>query len=212
MADEPQNKLKSRAQAQVPLRPPWPWSSAWPPSRLQATEIGPGPRYPAVLHRLLEERPARPWRLGRLHAGGLLPAPLQGPGRRSRPEPRPGRRHPRAPRAGAGDRHGPQARPAVKKALQPLDEHVVPRPRLDRRHRDRQELGEILEAARQAVLSSRQDRIVELWTRGWTVPDIGPPSNCRRPGSATRSTRPSASSSVSSPINATTSASPANRI
>ena len=40
------------------------------------------------------------------------------------------------------------------------------------RHRDRQELGEILEAARRAVLTYRQDRIVELWTRGWTVPEI----------------------------------------
>src|SRR5256885_358670 len=42
-----------------------------------------------------------------------------------------------------------------------------------RRARDRQELGEILEAARQAVLTHRQDRIVELWTRGWSVPEIG---------------------------------------
>ena len=49
----------------------------------------------------------------------------------------------------------------------------TPGPDLDRRHRDRQELGEILEAARQAVLTPRQDRIVELWTRGWTVPEIG---------------------------------------
>lgn len=38
--------------------------------------------------------------------------------------------------------------------------------------RDRLELGEILEAARRAVLSPRQDKIVELWTRGWTVPEI----------------------------------------
>jgi DNA-binding CsgD family transcriptional regulator len=43
----------------------------------------------------------------------------------------------------------------------------------DLRHRDRLELGEILEAARRAVLSPRQDRIVELWMRGWTVPEIG---------------------------------------
>ena len=50
---------------------------------------------------------------------------------------------------------------------------MTPGPDLDRRHRDRQELGEILEAARQAVLTPRQDRIVELWTRGWTVPEIG---------------------------------------
>jgi RNA polymerase sigma factor (sigma-70 family) len=56
--------------------------------------------------------------------------------------------------------------------LQPLDDHLTPGPDLDRRHRERQELGEVLEAARNAVLSPRQDRIVELWTRGWTVPDI----------------------------------------
>ena len=56
--------------------------------------------------------------------------------------------------------------------LQPLDDHGTPGPDLDRRDRDRQELGEILEAARAAVLSGRQDRIVELWTRGWTVPEI----------------------------------------
>ncbi len=43
----------------------------------------------------------------------------------------------------------------------------------DIRHRDRLELGEILEAARRAVLSPRQDRIVELWMRGWSVPEIG---------------------------------------
>ncbi|MGC8641354.1 MAG: sigma-70 family RNA polymerase sigma factor [Isosphaeraceae bacterium] len=43
----------------------------------------------------------------------------------------------------------------------------------DQRQRDRLELGEILEGARQAVLSPRQDRIVELWMRGWSVPEIG---------------------------------------
>jgi len=59
------------------------------------------------------------------------------------------------------------------KRYQPLDDRFTPGPDLDRRHRDRQELGEILEAARQAVLTPRQDRIVELWTRGWTVPEIG---------------------------------------
>jgi RNA polymerase sigma factor (sigma-70 family) len=57
--------------------------------------------------------------------------------------------------------------------LQPLDDQSTPGPDLDRRQRDRQELGEILEAARQAVLTPRQDRIVELWTHGWTVPEIG---------------------------------------
>ena len=59
------------------------------------------------------------------------------------------------------------------KRHQPLDDQFTPGPDLDQRHRTRQELGEILEAARQAVLSPRQDRIVELWTRGWTVPEIG---------------------------------------
>jgi DNA-directed RNA polymerase specialized sigma24 family protein len=57
--------------------------------------------------------------------------------------------------------------------FQPLDDQFTPGPDLDQRHRNRQELGEILEAARQAVLTPRQDRIVELWTRGWTVPEIG---------------------------------------
>src|SRR5206468_11022219 len=56
--------------------------------------------------------------------------------------------------------------------LQPLDDQSTPGPDIDRLDRERQELGEILEAARRAVLSPRQDRIVELWTRGWTVPDI----------------------------------------
>ena len=55
----------------------------------------------------------------------------------------------------------------------PLDEQYAPSPDLDRRQRNRQELGEILEAARLAVLTPRQDRIVELWTRGWSVPEIG---------------------------------------
>ena len=48
-----------------------------------------------------------------------------------------------------------------------------PRSDLDQRHRDRLELGEILEAARRAVLTARQDRIIELWMRGWSVPEIG---------------------------------------
>jgi RNA polymerase sigma factor (sigma-70 family) len=56
---------------------------------------------------------------------------------------------------------------------QSFDEQLTLGPDADRRHRDRQELGEILEAARQAVLTPRQDRIVELWTDGWTVPEIG---------------------------------------
>jgi RNA polymerase sigma factor (sigma-70 family) len=57
--------------------------------------------------------------------------------------------------------------------LQPLDDQFTPGPDLDARNRNRQELGEILEAARAAVLTPRQDRVVELWTRGWTVPEIG---------------------------------------
>ena len=53
-----------------------------------------------------------------------------------------------------------------------LDDQSTPGPDVDQQTRDRQELGEILEAARRAVLSPRQDRIVELWTRGWNVPEI----------------------------------------
>ena len=56
---------------------------------------------------------------------------------------------------------------------QVLDDQLTPGPDVDRLDRERQELGEILEAARRAVLSPRQDRIVELWTRGWNVPEIG---------------------------------------
>jgi DNA-binding NarL/FixJ family response regulator len=63
------------------------------------------------------------------------------------------------------------------KRLQPLDDQSTPGPDVDRRHRERQELGEILEAARQSVLTPRQDRIVELWTDGWTVPEIGAAMN-----------------------------------
>ena len=63
------------------------------------------------------------------------------------------------------------------KRYQPLNDRQTPGPDLDQRERNRQELGEILEAARQAVLSPRQDQIVELWTRGWTVPEIGESMN-----------------------------------
>lgn len=56
------------------------------------------------------------------------------------------------------------------KKYQPLDETAPSFTSDD--DRNRLELGEILEAARRAVLSPRQDRIVELWTRGWTVPEI----------------------------------------
>jgi hypothetical protein len=54
-----------------------------------------------------------------------------------------------------------------------LDPVVTPSVDVDRKNRERFELGEILETARRAVLSSRQDRILELWMRGWTVPEIG---------------------------------------
>jgi ATP/maltotriose-dependent transcriptional regulator MalT len=49
----------------------------------------------------------------------------------------------------------------------------IPATEVDQRQRDRLELGEILEGARRAVLSKRQDRIIELWMRGWSVPEIG---------------------------------------
>jgi hypothetical protein len=62
------------------------------------------------------------------------------------------------------------------KKYQPLDV-FSPASDLDQRQRDQIELGEILEAARRAVLSKRQDRIIELWMRGWTVPDIGEEMN-----------------------------------
>jgi RNA polymerase sigma factor (sigma-70 family) len=58
------------------------------------------------------------------------------------------------------------------KRFQPLDS-CTPATDTDQRHRDRLELGEILEAARRAVLSKRQDKIIELWMRGWSVPEIG---------------------------------------
>jgi hypothetical protein len=59
------------------------------------------------------------------------------------------------------------------KRFQPLDGSTAPASDLDRRQRDQLELGEILESARHAVLTSRQDRIIELWMRGWSVPEIG---------------------------------------
>jgi RNA polymerase sigma factor (sigma-70 family) len=58
------------------------------------------------------------------------------------------------------------------KRHQPLDDCQTADFDRDGRERERRELGEILEAARRAVLSARQDRIVELWTQGWTVPEI----------------------------------------
>lgn len=54
----------------------------------------------------------------------------------------------------------------------PLDHRDFLAPDYDRRWRERQELGEILEAARHATLTKRQDRIVEMWTRGSSIPEI----------------------------------------
>jgi hypothetical protein len=63
------------------------------------------------------------------------------------------------------------------KRYQSLDGCSAPASDLDQRERNRLELGEILEAARRAVLSDRQDRIIELWMRGWSVPEIGDEMN-----------------------------------
>ena len=54
--------------------------------------------------------------------------------------------------------------------LQPFDELSSSAHDLDLRERDRFELGEILESARQAVLTDRQDRVLELWSRGLDRP------------------------------------------
>jgi ATP/maltotriose-dependent transcriptional regulator MalT len=59
------------------------------------------------------------------------------------------------------------------KKYQALEMISPPADEIDQRQRRRLELGEILESARRAVLSHRQDRIIELWMRGWTVPEIG---------------------------------------
>ncbi|MGP0062997.1 MAG: sigma-70 family RNA polymerase sigma factor [Isosphaeraceae bacterium] len=59
------------------------------------------------------------------------------------------------------------------KRFQTLDGFTTPASDLDQRERDRMELGEILESSRRAVLSKRQDRIIELWMRGSSVPEIG---------------------------------------
>lgn len=56
--------------------------------------------------------------------------------------------------------------------FQSFDERQATGSDQDLQDRERRELGEVLEAARRAVLSPRQDRIVELWTRGWSVPEI----------------------------------------
>jgi ATP/maltotriose-dependent transcriptional regulator MalT len=59
------------------------------------------------------------------------------------------------------------------KRHQTLDTYSTPTSDFDQRERNRLELGEILEAARRAALTDRQDRIIELWMRGWSVPEIG---------------------------------------
>jgi DNA-directed RNA polymerase specialized sigma24 family protein len=56
---------------------------------------------------------------------------------------------------------------------QSLDPWNSPPTAAEARRQNQLELGEILEAARRAVLTPRQDRIVELWMRGWSVPEIG---------------------------------------
>jgi RNA polymerase sigma factor (sigma-70 family) len=59
------------------------------------------------------------------------------------------------------------------KRHQSLDDYSTPASDFNQRERDRLELGEILEEARRAVLTDRQDRIIELWMRGFSVPEIG---------------------------------------
>lgn len=56
--------------------------------------------------------------------------------------------------------------------LQPLDPAIPSPVDGDRVAKLRLELGEILEAARDAVLSRRQNQIIELWLRGSTAPEI----------------------------------------
>lgn len=55
---------------------------------------------------------------------------------------------------------------------QPLDESESPAIAADELTHRRRELGEILVAAREAVLSPQQDRILDLWLDGWAVPEI----------------------------------------
>ncbi len=59
------------------------------------------------------------------------------------------------------------------KRVQPLDPAIPSPTDGDRVARVRLELGEILETAREAVLSDRQNQIIELWLRGWSAPEIG---------------------------------------
>ncbi len=64
------------------------------------------------------------------------------------------------------------------KKYQPLDTFTTPVTDLDQRERNRLELGEILESARHAVLTDRQDRIIELWMRAGLSPRSVQSSNC----------------------------------
>ena len=56
---------------------------------------------------------------------------------------------------------------------QSFDESNSPVSDLDEQNRNRLELGEILHKARQECLTARQNRIVDLWLAGETVPEIG---------------------------------------
>jgi RNA polymerase sigma factor (sigma-70 family) len=56
--------------------------------------------------------------------------------------------------------------------FQPLDEGQTASLSPEMPPAERIELGELLESARSAVLTERQDRIIDLWTHGWTVPEI----------------------------------------
>ncbi len=55
---------------------------------------------------------------------------------------------------------------------QSFDETNAPVSDVDQRHRNRLELGEILHKARNESLTARQNRILDLWLDGSTVPEI----------------------------------------
>jgi RNA polymerase sigma factor (sigma-70 family) len=65
-------------------------------------------------------------------------------------------------------------RKRVQRARRPvhLESFDLVAGRRDEQVEQRRELGEILELARRAVLTERQDRIFDLWLDGWTVPEI----------------------------------------
>ncbi len=149
-----------------------------------------GTRHSALLHSVLAQCEAGPDFLGRLHSGGLLPPAHQGPRRRARPQ---RMFWPTTPPSGVnwcGQSTWFASGCSEPSGIRPLTRLSIAATDHDLRHRDRLELGEILEAARRAVLSPRQDRIVELWMRGWTVPEIGAELAMPSIGSVTRSTRP----------------------